>query len=113
MDIFITAAISDYSNFRIWQKNIQITEILKVVIFGSKLGGQKDGIGHNNLGKFEQTSEMHFRSTLVRRDSQIDSDSPNSDLVTSMLATDVGDQMCWCQVRDVDDRFRMLVTDLI
>ena len=33
--------------------------------------------------------------------------------VTSMLVTDVGDQMCWWQVWDVGDRFRMLVTDLI
>ena len=33
--------------------------------------------------------------------------------VTSMLVTDVGDKMCWWQVWDVDDRFRMLVTDLI
>ena len=33
-------------------------------------------------------------------------------LVTPMLVTDVGDQMCWWQV-DVNDRFRMLVTDLI
>ena len=32
---------------------------------------------------------------------------------TSMLVTDVGDQMFWWQVWDVDDRFRMLVTDLI
>ena len=23
----------------------------------------------------------------------------------------VGNQMCWCQVRDVDDQFRMLGTD--
>ena len=30
-----------------------------------------------------------------------------------MLVTDVGDQMCWWQVWDVCDRFRMLVTDLI
>ena len=33
--------------------------------------------------------------------------------VTSTLVTDVGDQMCRWQVRDVDDRFKMLVTDLI
>ena len=31
--------------------------------------------------------------------------------VTSMLVTDVGDQMCWWQVWDIGDRFRMLVTD--
>ena len=31
--------------------------------------------------------------------------------VTLMLVTDVGDQMCWWQVWDVGDRFRMLVTD--
>ena len=30
-----------------------------------------------------------------------------------MLMTDVGDQMCWWQVWDIGDRFRMLVTDLI
>ena len=30
-----------------------------------------------------------------------------------MLVTDVGDQMCWCQVWYVDDRFRMSVIDLI
>ena len=30
-----------------------------------------------------------------------------------MLVTDVGDQMCWLQVLDVGDRFRMLVIDLI
>ena len=30
-----------------------------------------------------------------------------------MLVTDVGDQMCWWQVWDVGDRFRMFVTDLI
>ena len=30
-----------------------------------------------------------------------------------MLVTDVEDQMCWWQVWDVGDRFRMLVTDLI
>ena len=35
------------------------------------------------------------------------------DSVSSMLVTDVGDQMCWWQVWDVSDRFRMLVTDLI
>ena len=29
--------------------------------------------------------------------------------VTSMLVTDVGDQMCWWQVWDIGDRFRMLV----
>ena len=34
-------------------------------------------------------------------------------LVTAMLVTDVGDQMCCWQVWDVGDRFRMLVTDLI
>ena len=33
--------------------------------------------------------------------------------VTSMLVTDVEDQMCWWQVWDVGDRYRMLVTDLI
>ena len=33
--------------------------------------------------------------------------------VTSMLVTDVGDQMCWWQVWDVGDRFRMMGTDLI
>ena len=33
--------------------------------------------------------------------------------VTSMLMTDVWDQMCWWQVWDVGDRFRILVTDLI
>ena len=33
--------------------------------------------------------------------------------VTSMLVTDVGDRMCWWQVWDVGDRFRMLVNDLI
>ena len=33
--------------------------------------------------------------------------------VTSMLVTDVGDQMCWWQVWDVGDRFRMLLIDLI
>ena len=33
--------------------------------------------------------------------------------VTSMLVTDIGDQMCWWQVWDDGDRFRMLVTDLI
>ena len=33
--------------------------------------------------------------------------------VTSMLVTDVGDQMCWWQVWDVGDRFRMFVIDLI
>jgi len=32
---------------------------------------------------------------------------------TSMLVTDVGNQMCWWQVWDVCDRFRMMVTDLI
>ena len=36
-----------------------------------------------------------------------------SETVTLMLVTDVGDQMCWWQVWDVDDRFRMLVNDLI
>ena len=30
-----------------------------------------------------------------------------------MLLTDVGNQMCWWQVRDISDRFRMLMTDLI
>ena len=30
-------------------------------------------------------------------------------LVTSMLVTDVEDQMCWCQVWDVGDRFKMLM----
>ena len=34
-------------------------------------------------------------------------------LVTSMLVTDVGDQIWWWHVLDVGDRFRMLVTDLI
>ena len=33
--------------------------------------------------------------------------------VTSMLVTNVGDQICWWQILDVGDRFRMLVTDLI
>ena len=33
--------------------------------------------------------------------------------VTSMLVTDVGDQMCWWQVWDVHDQFRLLVIDLI
>jgi len=33
--------------------------------------------------------------------------------VTSMFVTDVGDQMCWWQVWDVSDRFRIMVTDLI
>ena len=33
-------------------------------------------------------------------------------MVTSMLVTDVGDKMCWWQVEDVDDRFKMLVADL-
>ena len=40
----------------------------------------------------------------------------NSDprvMVTSMLVTNFGDQMCWWQGWDVGDRFRMLVTDLI
>ena len=32
-------------------------------------------------------------------------------LVTSMLVTDVGDQMYWWQVWDVDDRFTMLMND--
>ena len=31
----------------------------------------------------------------------------------SMLVTDAGDRMCWWQVWDDGDRFRMLVTDLI
>ena len=34
-------------------------------------------------------------------------------MVTSMLVTDVGDQMCWWQFWDVGDRFGMLVIDLI
>ena len=34
-------------------------------------------------------------------------------LVTAMLMTDVGYQMCCWQVWDVGDRFRMLVTDFI
>ena len=34
-------------------------------------------------------------------------------LVSSMLVTDVGDQMCWWQSWDAGDRFRMLVIDLI
>ena len=33
--------------------------------------------------------------------------------VTRMLVTDVGGRMCWWQVWDLGDRFRMLVTDLI
>ena len=33
--------------------------------------------------------------------------------VISMLMTDFGDQMCWWQIRDDGDRFRMLVTDSI
>ena len=33
--------------------------------------------------------------------------------VTSMLVTDVGDQICWWQVSDVGDRSWMLMTDLI
>ena len=33
--------------------------------------------------------------------------------VTSMLVTDVWDQMCWWQVWDVDDWFRILITDSI
>ena len=30
-----------------------------------------------------------------------------------MLLSDVGDQMCWWQARDVGDRFKMFVTDFI
>ena len=37
----------------------------------------------------------------------------DSKLFTSMLVTDVGDQMCCWQVLDVGDRFGMLVIDLI
>ena len=33
--------------------------------------------------------------------------------VTSMLVTDIGDQMCWWQVWDIGDRFRMLMINLI
>ena len=33
--------------------------------------------------------------------------------VSSMLVTDVGDQMCWWQVWDVSDRFGMLMTNFI
>ena len=36
-----------------------------------------------------------------------------NEMVTSMLVTDVGDQICWWQVWDVSSRFRMLATDLI
>ena len=34
-------------------------------------------------------------------------------LVTSMMVTEFGNKMCWWQVPDVDDRFKMSVTDLI
>ena len=40
VDIFITAAISDYSNFRIWQKNVQIIKILNVMVFGPEWRGR-------------------------------------------------------------------------
>ena len=32
---------------------------------------------------------------------------------TLILVTDVGDGLCWSQVFDVGDRFRMLATNLI
>ena len=34
-------------------------------------------------------------------------------MVTSMLVTDVGDKMCWRQVKDVGDRFNTLKNDNI
>ena len=62
--------------------------------------------------------ELKFpKVQLKHRDFQSEAEnqeSGNSSMpVTSMLVTDVGDQISWWQVCDVGDRFRMLATDFI
>jgi len=40
-------------------------------------------------------------------------DRDNFHSITSMLVSDIGDQICWWQVWDVGDRFRILMTNFI
>ena len=64
-------------------------------------------------GSIPMTCEANWSYRLNRVISVCGGSLAAETMVTSMLVTDVGDQMCWWQVWDVGDGFRMLVTELI
>ena len=72
---------------------LQITELIKTTEFELKHGFS---IGFRHIRPINMKYRLYISDVLK---------------VTSILVTDVGDQMCWWQVWDVGDRFRMFVTD--